>query len=425
MRKNVLIHLQVLVALLFFGFGCSGKMAGDMQLRIGNYDGAVKNFQAAVSKNPEDAEARRLLGIAYYKSGQPGPAAVELTKALAIRPDDPDARYYLGLAELREGNEDAAVANWKRYHDPARPAVQQTLNRQLTLLEISQSIKLAKKAIANEEALQTKAPQPGSVAVFYYYDATPDQQFRYLQKALAAMIISDLSQVESLTVVERLRVQYLLEEMAMGRTDIVDPGTAPRTGRLLGAESLVIGTLESGSIKSETSVASTVKKDVIATFPVADDQQNFFQLEKKIVSNVLDILKVMPTSAEKQAIDKYHTTSYPAVICYGQALDAQDRGQWKAARGYYRCAIEADPSFALARYGLNHCPGDDAPGIGELAEMDSAEFAEMAEADIRDAQIRDNRAAELEQKTSTTGDRDDAGADNTEGNGNGDISVSW
>jgi hypothetical protein len=48
MRKNILIHLQILVALLFFGSCCSGKMAGDMQLRFGNYDGAVQDFQEAV-----------------------------------------------------------------------------------------------------------------------------------------------------------------------------------------------------------------------------------------------------------------------------------------------------------------------------------------------------------------------------------------
>jgi tetratricopeptide (TPR) repeat protein len=423
MRKNVLVQLQVLVAVLFLGFGCSSKMAGDVQLRFGNYDAAVQNFQEAVSKNPEDGEARKQLGIAYYKSGQPGPAARELTKALEILPDDPDARYYLGLAELREGNGEAAAESWRRHHDPAHPMVQDAVNRQLTLLEISESIKLAKKAIAEEETLKTKAPRPGSVAVFYYYDATPDQQFRYLQKALTAMIITDLSQVKSLTVVERLRVQYLLEEMALGRTDIIDPGTAPRTGRLLGAESLVIGILESGSIKSETSVASTVKKDVVATFPVAEEQDNFFQLEKKIVSNILDILKVSPTRAEKQAIDKYHTTSYPAVICYGQALDAQDKGQWKEAREYYRCALTADPSFALARWGLDHCPGDDAPGIGELGEMEAAEFAVMAEKSIHNAQIRDNRAEDRAQKASTTGDRDDIDAGDIDGEG--DISVSW
>ncbi|WP_373500442.1 tetratricopeptide repeat protein [Desulfococcus sp.] len=421
MRKIIFIQAFVLMALLFFGFGCSSKMAGEVQLGFGNYGAAIQNFEKAVSENPDDGEARKLLGIAYYKNGQAEPAALELTRALEILPDDPDARYYLGLAELRRGNGESAARNWRRHHDPEHPRVQEAVNQQLTLLEISQSIKLAKKAVADEESLQTQAPQPGSVAVFYYYDATPDQQFRYLQKALAAMIITDLSQVKSLTVVERLRVQYLLEEMALGRTDVIDPGTAPRTGRLLGAESLVIGTLASGSIQSETSVASTVKKDVIATFPAADEEENFFKLEKEIVSNLLGILKISPTQAEKQVIDKYHTTSYPAVICYGQALDAQDKGQWKDAREYYRCALTADPGFSLARQGLDHCPGENAPGIGELGEMDASGLAEMAETGIRSAQVRDHHEAEQEQRTGSTGDREEADA----GDGRGDISVSW
>ena len=423
MKKNVLVHLPAIMAVFLFIFGCSNKMAGEMQLGFGNPGAAVPKLQAAVSENPEDGEARKLLGIAYYESGQPGPAAVELARVLETPPDDPDARYYLGLAELREGNEERAAAAWRDHQDPAHPAVQAAVNQQLTLLDIRRSVKLAKKAIAEEESLKAKAPQPGSVAVFYYYDATPDQQFKYLQKALAAMIITDLSQVKSLTVVERLRVQYLLEEMALGRTDIIDPGTAPRTGRLLGAESLVVGTLESGSIQSETSVASTVRKDVIATFPVAEEQDNFFMLEKKIVSNILDVLKINPTPAEKQVIDKYHTTSFPAVLCYGQALDAQDKGQWKAAREYYHCALAADPAFALARVGLDHCPSDHAPGLGGRGNMDETDFADMAERSIRNAQARDARTAYRERKAETTGDRDgfDAGGPD----GRGDVSVSW
>lgn len=421
MKEKVLIQALVLAALLLFVFGCSSKMAGDVQLRFGNHDAAVAHLQKAVSENPDDGEARRMLGIAYYRSGQPEPAAAELTRALELLPDDPDARYYLGLAQLRQENEAGAVQNWRRHHDPEHPRVQEAVNQQLTLLEIRQSIKLARQALAAEESLRTRDPNPGSVAVFYYYDATPDQQFRYLQKALAAMIITDLSQVRSLTVVERLRVQYLLEEMALGRTDVVDPGTAPRTGRLLGAESLVIGTLASGSIQCETSVASTVKKEVVATFPVAEEPENFFQLEKEIVSNLLGILKVSPTPAEKRVIEKYHTTSYPAVVCYGQALDAQDKGDWKAARDYYRCALTEDPGFALARQGLDHCPGEDAPGIGDLGEMEGSQFAEMAETGIRDAQVRDALEAERERQADTTGNREEP-----EGlEGRGDISVSW
>ena len=227
------------------------------------------------------------------------------------------------------------------------------------------------------------------------------------------MIITDLSQIRSLTVIERIRVQYLMEEMALARTDLVNTGTAPKTGRLLGAENLVVGTLESGSIVSETSIASTVEKDVIATFPIAEEQENFFKLQKQIVANILKALNITPARNEQRVIDKYHTRSFQAVVYYGEALDAQDMGKWKQAREYYRLTLLEDPSFALAVRGYESCPDDSAPSIGALAEKD-----------IRDAQTQDGRSAERASTHSTTGDRghsDEADAADS----NLDVSVSW
>jgi hypothetical protein len=212
--------------------------------------------------------------------------------------------------------------------------------------------------------------------------------------------------------------------MALGRTDLVDHKTAPKTGRLLGAESLVVGTLDSGSILSETSVASTVEKDVIATFPVAEEQDNFFKLQKQIVANILKTLNITPAYDEQRAIDKYHTQSFQAVLYYGEALDAQDKGDWRQAREYYRLALKEDPAFALAMWGYESCPDDAAPSIGELAEMEPSEFAAMAEKDLRDAQIRDNRSAEEASKPSTTGDRGQADEPDAEER-DGGVSIGW
>lgn len=424
MKTTVVVHFFAVLLVLSIGCGCSSRVAGDVKMRFGNYEGAVQNFQDVLAQNPEDWETRRQLGIAYYNIGQYDQASAELTQVLEQRPKDPNALYYAGLARLREGRPREALADWKKHHDPAHPAVQEAINRQLTLLEISESIKLAKKAIAEEKKLATAAPQPGSVAVFYYYDTTPEQQFRSLQKALAAMIITDLSQVRSLTVIERIRVQYLIEEMALARTDLVNAETAPKTGRLLGAENLVVGTLESGSIMSETSIASTVEKDVIATFPVIEEQDNFFKLQKQIVANILKALNITPARDEQRVIDKYHTRSFQAVVYYGEALDAQDMGSWKQAREYYRLALMEDPSFALAMWGYESCPDDSAPSIGALADMQPAEFAAMAEKNVRDAQVKDTRSAEQASKSSTTGDREQVDQVNAEDR-DGGISIGW
>ena len=113
----------------------------------------------------------------------------------------------------------------------------------MTLVIIAESQQLAKKAIAEEDKLETVPLNANTVAVCYYQDLSPDKSMLAFQKGLAAMVITDLSKIKSLKVIERLRLQALLEEMNLGQTGIVDEKTAPRVGRLVGAENLVVGNL--------------------------------------------------------------------------------------------------------------------------------------------------------------------------------------
>ena len=71
-------------------------------------------------------------------------------------------------------------------------------------------------------------PDSNTVAVCYYQDLSSGQESSGFQKGLAAMVISDLTKIKSIKVVERVRLQALLEEMKLGQTGIVDPKTAPR-----------------------------------------------------------------------------------------------------------------------------------------------------------------------------------------------------
>ena len=178
MKKSIIAQGLAALFFILIGWGCSGRIAGDVKMRFGNYEGAVQNFQDVLSKNPGDWETRRQLGIAYYNIGQYDQASAELTQVLEQHPKDPNALYYAGLARLRTGRPQEALTDWKNHRDPARPAVQKAINKQLTLLEIRESIQLARKAVAEEQKLATTPPQPGSVAVFYYYDTTPEHQFR-------------------------------------------------------------------------------------------------------------------------------------------------------------------------------------------------------------------------------------------------------
>jgi tetratricopeptide (TPR) repeat protein len=374
MQRGFTFQLGIII-LVVLVTGCTAYRAGNLQLVREKYEGAIPHYLEDLSQNPDHWQARERLGFAYLKIGQLDKAIGELTRVLEQKPGEPYATYYIGLAWLDKGEYGNAVEMWKSYRNRKEPVVEREIKRHVTLLEIAESVRLARQALGEEEKLRALPPKPGTVVVFYFKDVSPDDRFRHLQKALAAMIITDLSQVESLQVVERMRVQFLLAEMELGQTGIVDERTAPRAGRLLGTESLVVGTMEPGSLRVKTSVASTSRKDLVGAFSVAEEEERFFELEKEIVFQILKVLRVSLTPEEKRLVESYHTKNLEAVIYYGQALEALDAGNWKEAKSFFRKALIEDPEFMLARIGSESCPAPAAPSIAALGSLSSSELS--------------------------------------------------
>ena len=73
----------------------------------------------------------------------------------------------------------------------------------------------AKQAVEQEKALKT-IMGANTVAVLYFLDRTGKPDLDPLQKGLTVMLITDLSKVKSLTVVERVRLQAVAEELKLG-----------------------------------------------------------------------------------------------------------------------------------------------------------------------------------------------------------------
>jgi tetratricopeptide (TPR) repeat protein len=376
-------------ACLFLGFlliiGCTPYQKGLLQAERQAYPAAIESFQEELARHPDHWQARQQLGYAYLKSGQRAQAIQEFQRVLADRPGEPLSTYYLGFTYLEDGRRSQALDTWKSYRNAQNSFSEQELQRQMTLVEFYDSIHLARNALADERKLQSVPPQPGSVAVFYFKDLSADSRFRHLQKAMATLIITDLSQVKSLRVLERLKVQCLLTEMQLGQTGIVDAGTAPRTGRLLGAENLIVGSLESGSMTARTTVASTKKQDVVAAFYVRSESEKFYTVEKAIVSSLVKVLKVPLTPEEEARMAVYQTQNLKAVILFGQGLEALDTGQWEQARKSFSAAASEDPGFELAKRYRDACPTASSASIAGLAAMSNAELASSVAAQMGEA----------------------------------------
>jgi Flp pilus assembly protein TadD len=89
------------------------KALGAFLLSQGQTDGAIRQFQAALRLNPDDAEACNNLGIAFLDQGQTGRAISQFQNAIRFKPDDAEAHHNLGNVLLGQGQTAGAIREFR------------------------------------------------------------------------------------------------------------------------------------------------------------------------------------------------------------------------------------------------------------------------------------------------------------------------
>lgn len=318
----------------------------------------IPALEARLVRNPGDVGLLTRLGAAYLQAGQAEEARVVLERAVARAGRASDAAVLLGVAYESLGRYADARGAYAGYAEagPSRPLREEARRRiaLLTRLELQDAVRAA---LAREAELAAAAPEPRTVAVLPFRFVGQDARFRPLSRALAELLVADLSQTGRLRVLERTRVQLLANEIGLDEARLADAETAARAGRLLGAARVVQGSVggDADELRVEAAVvpvgAAAEPEAEVRAAPLveADDAARFFALEKNLALRLHDALGIELTPAERERVSRRHTENIQALLAFGQGLEAEDAGDDDAAARHYRRAAVLDPSFALAR----------------------------------------------------------------------------
>lgn len=211
----------------------------------------------------------------------------------------------------------------------------------------------ARDALTQETGLEAESAG-NTLAVLYFHNKSGDAGLNPLQKGLAFMLMTDLSQVDGIVLVERVKLQALVEEMDLGVSGLVAPDSAPKVGRLLGARFLIGGDLL-GS-EAELGIASDVLEvpgQRLAGSPSSEgDLPRIFEMEKELLFAIIDILRIELSEQKKLELEKPFTTKIDALYTLMYAIDSADRGDYLKAEAYYKEALKKDPGLNAAEEGL-------------------------------------------------------------------------
>ncbi|MEO7181276.1 MAG: CsgG/HfaB family protein [Gemmatimonadaceae bacterium] len=308
-------------------------------------------LQQAFARDSSDPALRVRLAEAQRRAGQPAIAARLLEPIAATMPV---AEFYLGLVREDQGRPTDARLLYERYLARAasgelRDRVRDRLSL-LGRLELQQAIRTV---VANERTSTTRPTDARVVGVFPFLTSTSDPQLHPLGTAFAELLSNDLAQTDRLRVVERVRLQQLLDEIQLTESRRVDPATAVRSGRLLGAGTLVQGRIEGGAGAQVNFQAAVVRVQAptAAVNPLRerDALTRLFDVEKKLAFGIYSRMGVQLTSAERDRVARHATRNVQALLELGYGLEAQDAGRYAEAATHFARAAQLDPAFALAR----------------------------------------------------------------------------
>lgn len=189
-----------------------------------------------------------------------------------------------------------------------------------------------------------------TLAVTYFDNNTKEAEFDPLGRGLADMLITDLSGLENLAVVERGRLNDVLKELELQASSFVDPKTAVEVGRGLGAQYVLTGAFLAvrPDMRIDARIVNVATGKVVQADSVQGPVQEFFLLEKELATEIVGRLEVSVSARESARLGRPATESFDAFVEYSAGLEALDRGELEAARDRLAAALEHDDRFAMA-----------------------------------------------------------------------------
>lgn len=315
----------------------------------------IARLEQAHRANPKSESSTRSLGIAYFKANRYTEARTLLQQAVAVDPKDGVAALYLGLTAEAQNDLPAARTAYEAYLAIGKTrGVKEQINARLAVIARRENEIAAKRAIAQERQISATPGAVTTIAVMPFTFTGRDTSLKPLERGFAELVTTDLSRVSALKVLDRAQLQAVLDEIALQQSGAAQAGTGVRVGKLMQAGSIVGGSIS--ELPNERLNATALVTNVQSSAQMgagATDQQpldQLFTLEKNLVLKLLiEDLKVVPTTAERNAIEQRPTRSLAAFLAYSRGLEAQDAGRFDEASRAFDNALRLDPGFLQAQ----------------------------------------------------------------------------
>lgn len=216
------------------------------------------------------------------------------------------------------------------------------------------------EALGGPEAPEAVLPDSldANLAVLAFENNTGDPRYDPLGRGLASMMTSDLASVPTLRLVERERLQELVDELNLQQSDYFDPETALQVGLFIGADHVIVGSIVAvePEIRLDTRVVKVETAEVVQTASVTGREDALFDLQRELAESLIAGIDVVLSDEARASLaaqqEANRIDDVQTVLSFSEALSLYDQGEFTLAAEQLFLVQQQAPASQLVSVAL-------------------------------------------------------------------------
>ena len=253
-----------------------------------------------------------------------------------------DALRYLGRTHTALGDEAAAADAMEQLILLEPPVIE--LDPDVEPPPLVQSYYAARLAHDGDFGLRTDRPKTLAVLDFSNGSISDHEKWEPMTRGFASLVTYAMGGATDLKLVERERVQWLLDEQDLAADGRVDAGTAARAGKLLGVQHAAIGSF----IVNEDDILLGIRLVDVETGEIVLSERTKGTADD--FDQLVDDLSLQLARAINVELDpETETSSLDAALSYSEGLGLIEQDDYSGAHAKFLQALAHDPTYGRAR----------------------------------------------------------------------------
>ncbi len=185
------------------------------------------------------------------------------------------------------------------------------------------------------------------------------EDFEVLRVGLQQILMTELARNPALRVVERSQLNALIAEQDLGAAGRVDPETAARVGRIVGAKFMVLGGFVDwfGDFRLDARIVDCETTEIINAIGVRERREELYQLIVDLTGRLTNDVNLPSLEIEAELEEQAREIPVDAPTLFSRAVFFEDRGDSERAKEFYTRARDVFPNYTEATERLQQLGG--------------------------------------------------------------------